>query len=182
MARPAVRSYADLASMPAAGPSSPNGSVAFSEADGQFAERVDGVWTLLPNPNTPGSVDGNYVANVVADQPVGGIPVVFPVQVADGPTRDIDIVLDHKTRVTDVHLVKQGGTGGMMDTLQVKNGAAAISDTMYLSGPVGYLNRAQSISDVSWEIPAGGTLRISVYKDAADNVACTVFVHGYRVA
>lgn len=182
MARPAVRSYADLASMPAAGPSSPDGSIAFSQADGQFAERVAGVWTLIPNPNTPGSIDGTYLANVADDQAVGGVPVVHAIDVPDGPSRNIDIVLTHKTRVYDVTMVKTGGNAdSMSDSVQVKNGPNAITDTMPLDQDKS-VTRSMSIDDAYWDLAAGGTLRVTVVNGSGLNSACTVFVHGYRVA
>lgn len=61
---------------------------------------------------------------------IGGIPVLHRVAVADGATADVDVVLTHKTLVTDVWLVKTGGAGGANDTITVKNGANVITDAM----------------------------------------------------
>jgi hypothetical protein len=183
MARPAVRSYANLAAMPAASVSSPDGSVAFSQADGGFAERVAGVWTLISS-FPAGTVDGSKLADVADDQSVGGIPVVHPIAVPNGGSQDIDVVLTDKTRITDVTVIKRGGAGGMNDSIQAKNVALAgnISDAISINDMDNTVSRAAEINDAYWEIQAGGTLRISLTSGGFGNTQCLVLCHGYRVA
>jgi len=243
-----VRSYANIAGMPAASASTPNGSVAFSIADNGFAVRTGGVWTLLPTP-TPGSitlammenrntdtligrdtagagvpeeisvagglefdgvlglqrsalaggdvtapaasailtlgqvVDGSKAANVAEDNLVGGVPVVHELNIADGITGDIDFVLTHKTRILDCHLIKRANAGGAMDTIQLQTIAGVpITDAMSINVADQAIVRAATIDDGTFEILAGGTLRVRRTKVAAADVACLVVVTGVRVA
>ena len=125
---------------------------------------------------------GTQVRFVADANVIGGIPVMHRVAVADGATADVDVVLTHKTLVTDVWLVKTGGAGGANDTIQVKNGANAITDAMDINVADQVVVRAGTIDDARHEIAAGGTLRVTRTKVAAANVACTVYVLGVRVA
>lgn len=171
--RPALRSYADVASMPTA---SPNGSVAWSIADNAFAVKIVGTWTLL-NP-----IAGSAVANVADNQAGAGVPVVHNVAVPDGATGDVDVVITEKMRVTAVRLVKTGGAGGASDTITVKNGTTAITNAMDINVADQTVVRAGTINDASWEIAAAGTLRVTRTKASGANVACLVIVEGVRVA
>ncbi len=188
--RPAVRSYVNIAGMPAA---SPNGSIAWSIADGGFAVKAAGVWGLIPVPIVapgsitqamivPASLDGT-IAKIVADNNViGGLPVEQWVVVPDGATGDVDVVLTHKTRVVDVEVIKTAGAGGASDTITVKNGATAITDAMSINVSDKTVVRAGTIDDASYEIAAAGTLRVTRTKVSGANVACVVRVMGLRVA
>lgn len=131
---------------------------------------------------TAASLDGT-VAKVVADANViGGIPVVHRIAVADGVTADVDVVLTHKTLVTDVHLVKTAGAGGATDTITVKNAANAITNALDINVADKVVVRAGTIDDAQHEIAAGGTLRVTRTKNSANNVACVVYVTGLRVS
>lgn len=121
------------------------------------------------------------VAKVVADANViGGLPVLHRINIAAGALADTDVVLTHKTRVIDAWLVLRGA-GVSTTTLQVKNGANAISDAMAASGSDKAVVRAASLDDAYWEIAAGGTLRVTSAIGASQPDA-TVFVLGVRVA
>jgi hypothetical protein len=136
--------------------------------------------TLAANAQT-----GANVAVVADDNLVGGLPVLHRLSIADGVTGDIDYVLTHKTRVVDVWLVKTGGAGhATEDTIMAKNGATAITDAIAVGNADKAIKRAGTIDDASWEVAAGGTLRITRTKGAGggNNVECTVFVLGVRVA
>lgn len=125
---------------------------------------------------------GAKVATVANANVIGGIPVVHRIDIADGATADVDTVLTHKTRIIDVHLVKTAGAGGASDTIQVKNGANAVTDAMDINVADQVVVRAGTIDDAQHEIAAAGTLRITRTKASANNVACTVYVVGIRVA
>lgn len=143
--------------------------------------RVD----MADSPEIPaGSLNGAQIANVAASNVIGGIPVVHIVPVAAGAAADVDVVLTHKTRVIDVVAVHTGGAGEASDTIQVKNGANAISDAMSWAGADAALVRAASIDDAYHEIAAGGTLRVTTTdNDAGGDVgAGIVYVYGIRVA
>ena len=104
------------------------------------------------------------------------------VAVADGVTADVDVVLTHKTLVTDVWLVKTAGAGGANDTIQVKSTGNAITNAMDINVADQTVVRAGTIDDAQHEIAAAGTLRVTRTKVAAANVACVVYVLGVRVA
>ena len=188
--RPACRSYATLAAMPAA---PLNGSVAWSIADVGFAVFAGGVWGLVALPVippgtitqamiVPASLDAT-VAKVLADNAViGGLACKMTVDVPDGATGDVNVVSTHKIRVLDAHLIKKAGAGGMMDTIQVKNGANAITDAMSINVGDTTVVRAGTIDDAQYDIAAGGTLRITRTKVSIMNTACQVVIDYVRVA
>jgi hypothetical protein len=119
----------------------------------------------------------------ISSQNIQGGPLwVHRVDVPAGTTGNIDTVVSHKIRVVDVSLVKTTGAGGGAGTIQVLNGAAAISDAMSINVADQTVVRAATIDDANWEIAAGGTLRITRTRTASTNEACTVTVIGYRVA
>ena len=125
---------------------------------------------------------GTLVRFVADANVIGGIPVLHRVAVADGVTADVDVVLTHKTLVTDVWLVKTAGAGGANDTIQVKSTGNAITNAMDINVADQTVVRAGTIDDARHEIAAGGILRVTRTKVAAANVACVVYVLGVRVA
>ena len=128
------------------------------------------------------SLDGT-AAKVVADANlIGGLPVVHRIDVAAGATGDVDTVLTHKTRVIDVWLVKQAAAGGGAGTIQVKNGATAITDAISINIADQTVARAGTIDDAQHEIAAAGTLKITRTRTASTDETCTVYVLGLRVA
>lgn len=127
-------------------------------------------------------LNGSKVANVAAANVIGGIPVVHIVDVPAGTDGDVDVVLTHKTRVTDVMLVKTTGAGGGAGDIQVKNGSSAITDAMSINIADNVIARATTIDDSTADIAAGGTLRVTRNRTASTNEACTVYVRGVRVA
>lgn len=125
-------------------------------------------------------VDGVNIKNVADDNVVGGIPVLHRIDLAAGALADTDVVLTHKTRVVDAWLVLRGA-GVASTTLQVKNGANAITNAMAASGADTDVVRAGTINDANHEIAAGGTLRVTS-ATGVTQPAATVYVLGVRVA
>lgn len=144
--------------------------------DDKFATDAIGEDILAPNELT-----GRAVGNVANANVIGGVPVLHRIDVADAATGDVDVTLTHKTRVTDVWVVKTGGAGGAANLVQVKNAATAITDDMDINVADKAVVRAATIDDASHEIAAAGTLRITRTK-AGGNAACIVYVLGIRVA
>lgn len=126
-------------------------------------------------------ITGAKVGNVANANTTGGIEVLHRIDVADAATGDIDVVLDHKERVVDAWCVKTAGAGGAANTIQVKNGANAITDAMSININDQAIARAGSVDDAQHEIAAGGTLRITRTK-AGGNAACICYVRALRVA
>ena len=125
------------------------------------------------------SLDGTAAKVVANANVIGGIPVIHQVQITAGALGNTDVVLTHKTRVVNAWLVLRGA-GVATTTLQVKNGASAITDAMAASGSDQAIVRAASIDDAQYDIAAGGTLRVTSATGATQPDA-TVFVLGYRV-
>jgi hypothetical protein len=124
-------------------------------------------------------IDGAQLPNLAAANIVGVPPVIHRVDVAAGANASIDTVLTHKTRVIDSFLILRGAGVGSA-TLQVKNGATAITEAMAASGSAKALVRAATIDTAQWEIAAGGTLRVTGAGGASMPDA-TVYVIGVRV-
>lgn len=121
-------------------------------------------------------------ANIVTDVNIKGeMMVIHRIDVVDAATGNIDVILDDLTRIIDVWLVKTGGAGGASDTIQVLETGNAITNAMDINVADQTIVRASTIDDAEWEIPAGGTLRVTRTKVSAANVACTVFVKGIRI-
>jgi len=129
-----------------------------------------------------GVLTGTQVANTADANVVGGLYVVHRIAVADGATGDVDVVLTHKTMITDVTVIKTAGAGGASDTITVKNGSTAITDAMSINVADKVVVRAGTIDDAQQTVAAGGTLKITRTKASAANVACIVVVRGLRVA
>lgn len=120
-------------------------------------------------------------ANVANAQVTPGQVILYRIDVADGATGNVDVVLTYKSRVINAWVVKTVGAGGASDTITVNNGATAITDAMSINVADKTLVRAGAIDDASHEISSGGTLRIVRTKVSAANVACTVYVEAIRV-
>jgi hypothetical protein len=129
-----------------------------------------------------GVLKGLAVAVVGDANVVGGLPVLHRINIADGTTGDVDVVLTHKTLVTKIWLVKKAAAGGSSDTITVKNTATAISDAMSINVADKVVVNAGTIDDAQATISAGGTLRVTRTKASSENVACEVYVLGVRVA
>lgn len=146
-------------------------------ADAKFATDAIGEDLLTANELT-----GRVAANVADANVVGGIPVLHRIDVPAGTTGDVDVVLTHKTRVTDVWLVKKNAAGGGAGTIQAKNGSDAITDAMSIDINDKVIARATEIDDAFAEIAAAGTLKITRTRTASTDEQCTVYVLGVRVA
>lgn len=118
-----------------------------------------------------------FLANVGV---IGAIPVVHQINIADA-SADTDLVLTHKTLILDAWIHNTGiAAHAANDTVQLKNGATAITDALAKTDTVEAIRRFGVFVAAQKTIAAGGTLRVTAVKDT--NVACTVFVLGARVA
>lgn len=126
--------------------------------------------------------DGTIAKNVASGDVVAGMKLVYVIAVPAGATANIDTVLTHKVRVIDAHLVKRSAAGGGAGTIQLFNGATAITDAMSINVADRTVVAAGTIDDAAWEIAAGGTLRIVRTRTASTDETCDVFVECVRVA
>jgi len=136
--------------------------------------------SVVLNSVADGALTGTKVGTVADANVVGGIPVLHRIDIAAGALGNTDVVVTHKTRVIDAWLALRGA-GVATTTLQVFNGATAITDAMAASGSDKAVVRAAELNDAGWEIAAGGTLRVTSATGATQPDA-TVFVLGVRVA
>ena len=115
----------------------------------------------------------------IADAAVNpGAPCLFPIPLAAGTNGATNVVLTHKTRVIDAWVVLTGA-GVASETLQVGNGANAITDAMAASGVVNTISRAAQINSTYQDIAAGGQLRVTS-AGGASQPAAIVYVLGIR--
>jgi hypothetical protein len=147
-----------------------------ANADGTITVNADDIQV------TPASLVGTSVAVNAAANVIGSIPVVHRITVPAGTTGDVDVVLTHKTFVTDVMLIKTTAAGGGAGTITVKNGATAITDAMSIDIADKVIARAGTIDDASNAIAAAGTLRVTRTRTASSDESCIVLVSGMRVA
>ena len=122
---------------------------------------------------------------VADDNLTPGIAVVHRLSIADQASGNVDYVITHKLRVIDAWCVKEAADGhATEDTIQVSNGASAITDAMAIGAPNDTgITRAAAINDANQTIAAGGTLRIAVVKGSSggNNTQCQVYVMGLLV-
>lgn len=129
---------------------------------------------------TAAELTGRIAAVVANANVIGGIPVLFRIDVADA-SGDTDVVVTHKIRVLDAWALNTGiAAHATLDTWQVKNGANAISDAVAKTATVNAVKRISTIDPARHEIAAAGTLRITAAKNT--NAAVTVYVLAVRVA
>lgn len=123
------------------------------------------------------------IIGVLGDEQVGnvavaggtGIPLVATYNIADAASADYDVVVPEKIEVIDAWAQKRAANGGAANTVQVKNGANAITNAMDLNINDTTLARATTIDDAQSTIAAAGTLRFAVVK-AGGNAACMAAV------
>lgn len=127
-----------------------------------------------------GAIGGQHVEETASGEVDGCIPVTYMKELSAGAVGDTDITITAKTRITGAKLILQGA-GVLNCTLQVKNGANAITEAMVASGSDKAVVIAAVIDDANWEIADGGTLRITTAAGASQP-KCSVLVKGVRVA
>lgn len=124
--------------------------------------------------------DGAGVGTVADSNVVGGIPVEHIFNITDAATNSYDIVLTHKTEITDVLIIKTGGAGTVV-TATVKNGTSPITDVMSIALAINLVARNLSIDPATNVIAAGGTLRAAIARTTG-NAACKIIVRGIKRA
>jgi hypothetical protein len=135
---------------------------------------------LLIQPKGTGQV--TLLSNLAESNVVGGHPVVYLIPVPAGVTGNVDITITYKTRVLDVWLIKKAAAGGGAGTIQVFNGASAITDAMSIDVADKTIVRAVTLDDAVYEIAAAGTLRATRTRTASTDETCLVVVEGVFVA
>jgi hypothetical protein len=128
--------------------------------------------TILANAAT-------YNANTTAATLVS--PLVVPFLFTDG-TATIEVTMPYKVRVIDVSHLKVAANAGGNNTVQVFNGASAVTGAIVAYGNDQVLQTTGfSIDDATMEVASGGLLKVTSTK-VGTNSACIVYVTVLRVA
>lgn len=134
----------------------------------------------------PNAFSGTILANAAtysADNtaPTLVSPLVVPFAFADG-TATISVTMPYKVRVIDVSHLKTAALAGGNNTVQVFNGASAISSAVVLNVSDKVLSETGfDIDDATMDIAASGLLKVTSTK-VGTNSACIVYVTVLRVA
>ena len=108
-------------------------------------------------------------------------PLVVPFAFADG-TSTISVTMPYKVRVINVSHLKVAANAGGNNTVQVFNGASAITGAIVASGNDQVLQTTGfSIDDAQMDVAAAGLLKVTSTK-VGTNSACIVYVTVLRVA
>lgn len=144
------------------------------------AAAMAGIWAVEDVPD--GVPTSAFRQGPVTDaQTAVGVPVVYTRTIADAATTDYDVVITEKVEVVDVVVIKiSANATAVANTVQVKNGATAISDAISINAALDTdVKRAGKIDDASNVIAAGGTMRVTVTKAGGD-AAVKVIIYGVR--
>ena len=108
-------------------------------------------------------------------------PLVVPFLFTDG-TATIEVTMPYKVRVIDVSHLKLAAAAGGANTVQVLNGASAISAAVTVNTSDKVLTVSGfDIDDTTMEVASGGLLKVTSTK-VGTNSACIVYVTVLRVA
>jgi len=108
-------------------------------------------------------------------------PLVVPFAFADG-TGTVSVTMPYKVRVINVSHLKVAANAGGNNTVQVFNGASAITGAIVASGNDQVLQTTGfSIDDAQMDVAAAGLLKVTSTK-VGTNSACIVYVTVLRVA
>lgn len=140
-------------------------------------------WTLITDAGanivTPATLKGTDAAVVADVNVIGGVPILFRIDLAAGANADTNVTMTHKIRVINAWLVLRGA-GVASCVLTVKSTGNAITDGMAASGADTTVVRAGTIDDANYEIAAAGVLRVTS-SGGASQPAATVYVLAIRV-
>lgn len=144
---------------------------------------VESGGTLTASSGATVVTTGATVTHKLADNDtIAGPLFVHPINVPDGTTGNVDVVITQKIRVLYAIVVKVAADGGASDTLTITDGTTAITNAIDLNITDKTVKVVGTIDDAVHEIAAGGTLRATRTKASAANVACKVYVIGMLVA
>lgn len=150
--------------------------------------RRNAIWNgeVTPVKLTSNAFSGTILANAAtfsADNtaPTLVSPLVVPFIFTDG-TASVSVTMPYKVRVIDVSHLKLAANAGGNNTVQVFNGASAITGAIVASGNDQVLQTTGfSIDDATMEVASSGILKVTSTK-VGTNSACIVYVTVLRVA
>jgi hypothetical protein len=134
----------------------------------------------------PNAFSGTILANAAtysADDtaPTLVSPLVVPFAFADG-TGTVSVTMPYKVRVIDVSHLKVAANAGGANTVQVLNGANAVTTAVTVNTSDKVLTVSGfDIDDAQMDVASGGLLKVTSTK-VGTNSACVVYVTVLRVA
>ena len=132
-----------------------------------------------------GSIDGSVIKVVADDNTVPGVLLVHYIPIDSATAGNFDVTLGYKFRVLDFHCKHLDALSEASDTIQLFNGANAISDALDWSGATdNSLVRATTLDETYVDVAATTSLRVTtVDSDAGNDVGLGIaVVTGMRVA
>lgn len=135
---------------------------------------------MPPRKHQTSKVLADYAERLTADDGAltPQLMTTIPILVPDAATGDIDTVLADKFEVVDVTCIKRNGAGAA-NTMQIKNGATAISDAIACATDDAVTRGASIVDGAGTNVIAkGGTLRLTATRAAGTRNAL-VLVHGF---
>jgi len=117
--------------------------------------------------------------NVAENQTYPGIRVTYHIALTAKANGNTDVIVTNKVRILDAYVIQQEAamTSG---TVQVFNGANAITSTLTTAGADQAVARATTVNDAYYDIAAGGTLRVTS-AGGATQPKCLVVIEGVLV-
>lgn len=130
------------------------------------------------------TLDGTKAAVVAASNLTAGLPVMHRLTHADHATETLTYTLVGKIQILDAWIIKGAAGHATEDTVILKNGATAITDTLALGATANALKRFASIDLDQSTIAAGADLTAVWTKGASggNNTAATLMLLGIPVA
>ncbi len=124
----------------------------------------------------PKQVEVTDIQNAIVADGNGALPYLVEVTVADeGSNTDHDITLTRKSRIIEAWCIKTGGDGTSTNAITLKETANVISNAIDISVVDKTVVRVGTIDDAENEIPAGGTLRVTLTTGTGDD-SCKVYI------
>lgn len=127
---------------------------------------------------------GTHVANVAANNLIGGVPVEHIFTIADQASGNLDFAITHKTRLTDAWFIKGAAGHASEDTIKLQNVTTDMTEALAMGASANALKRFATLITAQTTIAAGANLRIVLVKGAGggNNTEGVLHVRGVRVA
>lgn len=91
----------------------------------------------------------------------GAVPVMFELRQTVDTAGNIDIVVDQKVKIVDAWF-EQAAVGNVLDSVQLFNGASAITPVINFTVTAGQIQRTTNLASPAKIVASGGTLRMTL--------------------
>lgn len=127
---------------------------------------------------------GLKAANVADANLVGGLSVLHRFAIADQASGNLDWPLNHKTKIIDAWIIKGAAGHATEDTIKLQNVTTDITAALVMANVANARKSFVTFDEAQTTIAAGANLRAVLVRGSGggNNTACTLYVHGLRVA